>query len=219
MEPEDDPCQHLTHRGAVNAPIPPFPHVPLVNGKSEAREKLRPSRSWGSPTTVGNATRPRPSPSGGSLRRSAWLRSTKPSRLSFNAASMIAPVRSVYGFGVSSPATTNTMLSPATSINCASSEAALIDYGVTSWYAAVNAQGRSGRSLPRSWNGGFHHPAFCTLILTPAFTSPILHKSRMRRRARTALCGGRSAMIVLTATRTRKWTSVDRPASTVAFVV
>jgi RNA-directed DNA polymerase len=43
-------------------------------------------------------------------------------------------------------------------------------------------------------------PAFFTLIPTPAFTPPILHKSRMRRRARTALCGGRSVRIVPTAT-------------------
>ena len=49
----------------------------------------RPSRSWASPTTAGVVTRPRPSPSGGSLRKCEWLRSSRPSRLSFSAASMI----------------------------------------------------------------------------------------------------------------------------------
>src|ERR1039458_5757790 len=103
---------------------------------------------------------------------------------------MIAPVRSVYGFGRWSPATTNTMPSPATSINCASSEIASIDCGVTYWFAAVNARGRSGRSLLRSSKGGYHHPESCTHIRMLAFTLPILHKSRMRRRARTDLSGG-----------------------------
>ena len=36
-------------------------------------------------TTVGNATRAEPSPYDGSLRKSEWLRNSKPSRLSFNA--------------------------------------------------------------------------------------------------------------------------------------
>ena len=121
-----------------------------VTGRGVGKGNRRPSTSWGSLTTVGNATRPRPSPSGGSLRRSEWLPSSKPSRLSFNAASMIAPVRSVYGFGASSPAITNTMLSPATSINCVSSESASIGCGTTYWCAVANARGRGGRDLLRS---------------------------------------------------------------------
>ena len=133
-----------------------------------------------------------------SLRRSAWLRSSKPSRLSFDAVSMIAPVRSAYGSGGWFPATTNTMLFPATSISCASSGIASIGSGETFWFAAANPRGRSGRSLPRSSKGGYHHPASCTLILKHAFTPLILHKSRMRRRARTDLSGGRSVMSVPT---------------------
>ncbi len=43
-------------------------------------------------------------------------------------------------------------------------------------------------------------PAFCTPIPMHASTPLILRKSRMRRRARTDLCGGRSAMVVPTAT-------------------
>ena len=44
------------------------------------------------------------------------------------------------------------------------------------------------------------NPAFCIPI--PMFASPplILGKSRVRKRARTDLCGGRSAMVVPTAT-------------------
>ncbi len=34
---------------------------------------------------------------------------------------------------------------------------------------------------------GYHYRALCTLFPTPAFTPTILHKSRMRRRARTNL--------------------------------
>jgi hypothetical protein len=43
---------------------------------------------------------------------------------------------------------------------------------------------------------------FCILILTSASTPFILGKSRMRKRARTDLCGGRPAMVVPTATVT-----------------
>src|ERR1035438_472828 len=81
---------------------------------------------------------------------------------------MIAQVRSVYGSARSYPATTNTMLFPATSISCASSGIASIGSGGTFWFAAVKPRGRSGRSLLRSSKGGYHHPASCTLILNHA---------------------------------------------------
>src|ERR1700691_3023202 len=103
---------------------------------------------------------------------------------------MIALVRLVYGFGRWSSAITSTMLCPVTSISCASSEDASIDCGIAFWFAAVKPRGRSGRNLRRSWKGGYHHPASCTLILKHAFTPLILHKNRMRRRARTGLSGG-----------------------------
>ena len=61
-----------------------------------------------------------------------------------------------------------------------------------------NARGRSGRSLLRSSKGGYHHPTSCILTLKHASTPLILHKSRMRRRARTDLSGGRSVMSVPT---------------------
>src|SRR5271156_4178336 len=111
---------------------------------------------------------------------------------------MIAPVRSVYGSARSYPATTNTMLFPATSTSCASSGIASIGSGGTFWFAAAKPRGRSGRSLLRSSKGGYHHPTSCILTLKHASTPLILHKSRMRRRARTDLSGGRSVMSVPT---------------------
>src|ERR1017187_649866 len=57
-----------------------------------------------------------------------------------------------------------------------------------------------GTFYPSLETGGFRHPAFCTPIPMPASTPLILRESRMRRRARTDLCGGRSVMIVPTAT-------------------
>jgi hypothetical protein len=68
-------------------------------GNSVERENQRPSPSWALPISVGSATRREPSPSGGLRRRSGWWRSSKPSRLSFNAGSMIARPRSVHGSG------------------------------------------------------------------------------------------------------------------------
>jgi len=50
----------------------------------------------------------------------------------------------------------------------------------------------------KGFSSGFF--AFCTLIPMRASTPLILRKSRMRKRARTALCGGRSLMVVPTAT-------------------
>jgi hypothetical protein len=94
------------------------------------------------------------------------------------------------------------MLFPATSTSCASSGIASIGSGGTFWFAAVKPRGRSGRSLLRSSKGGYHHPASCTHILNHAFTPLILHKNRMRRRARTGLSGGRSVMSVPTGSGT-----------------
>ena len=98
-----------------------FGRLPPETGSSVERENQRPSPSWASPTTVGNATRAEPSLSGGSLRRSGWLRSSKPSRLSFNAGSMIAWPTSVHGYGRLYRVITNITLYPETSISCASS--------------------------------------------------------------------------------------------------
>ena len=61
------------------------------------------------------------------------------------------------------------------------------------------ARVRWGR-LPPSCTGGFHNPASCIPILMLVSPPLILGKSRVRKRARTDLCGGRSAMVVPTAT-------------------
>src|ERR1035438_9596755 len=65
---------------------------------------------------------------------------------------------------------------------------------------AVKRAGHPGIGLTRFWTAGFRYPVFCTLIPRSASTPLIQGGSRMRRRARTVLCGGRSAMVVPTAT-------------------
>ena len=77
-----------------------------------------------------------------------WLRSSKPSRLSFNAGSMIAPVRSVHGFGRWSSATTNIMLFPATSISCPSSKLRQPTVAKRPGSPQSTREGRSGGVCP-----------------------------------------------------------------------
>jgi hypothetical protein len=66
--------------------------------------------------------------------------------------------------------------------------------------AAVNALRLDGIDSILSSAVGFRAPAFCILIPWPVSPLRILGKSRMRKRARTDLCGGRPAMSVPTAT-------------------
>ncbi|MCU1296599.1 MAG: hypothetical protein JWO91_877, partial [Acidobacteriaceae bacterium] len=89
-----------------------------------------------------------PSPYGGSLRRSEWSRSSKPSRLSFNAGCMIAWPKSVHGSGRSCWAITNTTLFPGTPLSCASSNFACAGYGRVFWSAAVSAHRCVGNVSP-----------------------------------------------------------------------
>jgi hypothetical protein len=173
-----------------------------VTGSSVAKENLRPSRSWALLTTVGYGTRPKPSPSGGSLRKGEWLRSSKLSKLSFNVGCMIAWLKSVHGFRRSYRVTTYTMLFPATSTSCTSSNSASTDYGEAFWFAAVRQRERGGRNMARSSIDGYHHPASCIPIPKLASTPLILRKSRMRKRARTDPSGGRPVMGVPTGTAT-----------------
>ena len=112
------------------------------------------------PLLVGNATRAEPSPYGGSPRRSAWLRNSKPSRLSFSAGCIIAWPKSAHGSGRLCWVTTNTTLFPETRHSYASSNFACVGYG-----KGVLAR-RSQRAKMR-WerftpvlNRGFLHPAF-----------------------------------------------------------
>ena len=97
--------------------------------KARGEGNQRPSPSWALPTTVGNATRAEPSLYVGSLRRSAWLRNSKPSRLSFNAGCMIAWPMSVPGSGRLCWVITNTTLFPGTRLSCASLNFACAGYG------------------------------------------------------------------------------------------
>jgi len=118
-------------------------------GRFAARNQ-KPSTSWASPTTVGSATRVEPSPYGGSLRRSEWLRNSKPSRLSFNAVCMIAWPRSAHGSGRLCWDITNTTLFPGTRLSCASSNFACVGYGRVFWSAVVNARRCVGNASPQS---------------------------------------------------------------------
>ena len=61
--------------------------------------------------------------------------------------------------------------SPATSINCASSEVASIDCGETYWSVVVNSAREEVGEVYFGLlgKGGYHHPAFFTLIPTPRF--------------------------------------------------
>ena len=108
--------------------------------------------------------------------------------------------KSVHGFRRLCRVTTNTMLFPAISTSCTSSEIAFIGSGEAFWFVAVRPRERSGRNMARSSTDGFQHPASCIPTQTLAFTPPILRKSRMRRRARTDLSGGRPVMGVPTGT-------------------
>ena len=71
------------------------------------------------------------------------------------------------------------------------------------WYQVLARRSQRARkrweTLIRSSNDGYHARKSCTLILKLASTPLILHKSRMRRRARTDLRRGRPAMVVPTA--------------------
>src|SRR5438067_8289402 len=74
------------------------------------------------------------------------------------------------------------------------------DCGGPFWLVAANVGGCRGSGTHQFLIAGFPSHGCC--IHTPSSASPpdIQGKSRMRKRARTDLCGGRSAMVVPTAT-------------------
>ena len=115
-----------------------FGRLPPVTGSSVDRENRRPSPFWVSPTTVGSATAMEPSSSGGSRRRSEWRPSSKPSRLSCNAVSIIARPRSVLGFAELCWVTTNTTLSQVIRDSCACLAVASAGCGEPCLSAAAN---------------------------------------------------------------------------------
>ena len=75
--------------------------------------------------------------------------------------------------------------------------------GVARYRAAASAAISPWTGSTGSSTDGFQSLAFSILILCSALTPVIRGGSRMRRSARTDLCGGRSAMIVPTATAKR----------------
>jgi len=78
---------------------------------------------------------------------------------------------------------------------------ACVGYGGARFRGAANAAESPWVGSPGSWSAGFQSLASYILIPCRASTPLIQGGSRMRRRARTVLCGGRPAMIVPTATR------------------
>src|SRR5947209_7225098 len=92
------------------------------------------------------------------------------------------------------------MLFRATRHSCASLLVAFAGCGELYSYVAVNVRGWGGIDSIHSCADGFQDPMFCILILWLASPLRIPGKSRMRKRARTDLCGGRSVMVVPTAT-------------------
>src|SRR5262249_60936747 len=89
---------------------------------------------------------------------------------------------------------------PATRLSSGRYGAAYAECGGALWSGAVNVRGWGGTVSTHCWIGGFRNPVFCIHIPTSASTPFILGKSRMRRRARTDLCGGWPVMVVPTAT-------------------
>jgi len=108
--------------------------------------------------------------------------------------------RLMHGFGRLYRDTTNTMLFRVTRLSCASLAVVYVGCGGVFSFVAVNAHRCDGIVSPLSCSGGFRNPAFCIPIRMLASPPPIPGKSRMRKRACTDLCGGRSAMVVPTAT-------------------
>jgi nucleoid DNA-binding protein len=82
--------------------------------------------------------------------KSEWSRSSKPSRPSFNAGSIIVRPRSVHGFEELCWATTNTMPFRATRLSCASLAVAFVGCGGASLSVAANAHKCDGIVSPQS---------------------------------------------------------------------
>ncbi len=98
------------------------------------------------------------------------------------------------------PAITNTTPFPVTCLGFSFSAGACVGCGGTRFRGAANAAESPWVGSAGSWTDGFQSLASYILILCRASTPLIQGGSRMRRRARTDLCGGRSVMIVPTAT-------------------
>ena len=120
---------------------------------------------------------------------------------------------SVPGSGRSLRVITNTTLFPVTCIGFSFSAGDCVGFGGAHYRGAANAAvslwtGSTGSSID-----GFHSLALSILILCSASTPVIRGGSRMRRHARTVLCGGRLAMIVPTATAKKLSLELSLPAA------
>ena len=154
--------------------------------KQRGKGNRRPSRSWGSPTTVGSAQR---------WTFIVWRITAKKRMVAKLKAVKVElqrrkhdrTARSVHGFGrwywllpiPCCPRKHDQLRTFRQRINGS---------GGTFWFVVANAQRRVGTLTPSS-TGGYPYPESCIPIPTPASTPPILHKSRMRRRAHTDPCG------------------------------
>jgi hypothetical protein len=83
--------------------------------------------------------------------------------------------------------------------------------GGARYRGAANAVVSPWTGSPGSRQNGFQSLASYILILCSALTPVIRGRSRMRKSARTDLCGGRSVMIVPTATATvsQRWRCIE----------
>ena len=105
----------------------------------------------------------------------------------------------VHGSARWSRAITNTTRFRVTCISFIVSDGGCAGYGGARYRGAASAAGSLWTGLTGLWTDGFQ-PLACSIpILCNALTPVIRGGSRMRRRARTDLCGGRSAMVVPTA--------------------
>jgi hypothetical protein len=95
------------------------------------------------------------------------------------------------------------ILFPVTCLGSILSDGGLVGCGVARYRAAASGATSPGTGSTGSWSAGSQSLAFSILILCSALTPVTRGGSRMRRSARTDLCGGRSAMIVPTATAKR----------------
>ena len=138
--------------------------------------------------------------SGASPRRSGWLRSSTSSRQSFNTGNNIVRVRSAHGFGRSCRGYYQYHAVPGNT-----GQLRIFRRRICRLWRSVLV--RRSQRAKLAWhrlnpllNRWIPHPRVLHPILTSASTPFIVGKSRMRKRTPTDLCGGRSAMVVPTAT-------------------
>src|ERR1700758_3740013 len=137
--------------------------------------------------------------SGARRRTSGWWRSCKQSKQNFVVGCTNRLRKSVSGSKKSCGGTSNTTLSRAIRDASTYSYIGFDCFGGECYSTAAKRDGSHGSGCHRCSTAGFPNPASFILTLNSALPPLIQGGSRMRRRARTDLCGGRSAMVVPTA--------------------